>query len=241
MNMRALFLLSLGLALIMPDLAFAQVRRRSSKKSTSSSDYEWEVDEEPKKEASQRKSKKKRSKKKRDEDKDKDEDEEYKEEEAPERPRPMSTKADIEAHLAARIKLLQKFHRGQTLFGQRMSASWIKFWGKVYEDRKQFDAHMARQRLNLFATLTSLDQTSHGATVEDFERLQTGQIKSFEAKLRRRMDAFLGQFMNDLRDFSVDQEKKREQFNRDLMDSWRTQKDRKNGRSKRKRKRKRDD
>jgi len=61
----------------------------------------------------------------------------------------------------------------------------------------------------------------------------------FELRLKKRMHGFLSQMMADLKEFTIEQEKARDQFNRDLMDSWRSQKERSNGRSKRRRRDKR--
>ncbi|MFH2204628.1 MAG: hypothetical protein ABIJ96_16055 [Elusimicrobiota bacterium] len=232
MSFRALLLFAIGLALIMPDFAAAQIRRRAKSKSSaqsssSGSDYDWELDE--KEEKAPKKSKKRRQKSRKSRD---DKDREEEPEDAPKK-RPMSSKQDIEAHLQARIKTLQKFHRGQDLYGKRMSASWVKFWDKVYEDRKLFDVRMARQRLNLFESLASLDSVSHDETISDFERLQTTQIRAFELELKKQMHDYLTQMLDDLRGFTIEQEKVRDQFNRDLMESWRSQKGRSSGRRKR--------
>lgn len=146
------------------------------------------------------------------------------EEDAKDRARPLSSRREIDAHLQSRIKQLKGFHKGQMRFGRRMNASWVKFWDKIYNDRKIFDVRMARQRLNLFESLASLDPSAHRGTVSDFERLQANQVKSFEANLKKQMMSYLFQLVVDLKDFTVEEEEKRAYFNRELMESWTSQK-----------------
>jgi len=239
--MRALFVFVMGFALVVPSFLDAQVnRRRSSKSDKTNADYEWDMDEEE--EAQEPAGTKISKRKKRRRFSKAEKDEEAESEPEPEVRKPMSSKEEIERHLQARIKTLKEFHKGQMIFGQRMNASWVKFWDKTYADRKLFDVRMARQRLNLFESLASLDVDSHAATVADFDRLQMTQIRAFESDIQKRMSSYLTQMMADLKVFTEDQEKKREEFNRSLIESWSDQKTtRKERRKSNKKKRKKRD
>lgn len=232
---RAILFFILSLAVCMPDFTAAQIGRRSHKKETAASDYEWQIDDEEEEieeekieekeirrdRATSRKEKRRNRREKRREEREKQETRE----DAPEeniRP-PLSGKADIERHLQARVKMLKRYHQEQVMHGKRAHREWVKFWDTMYADRKLFDVRIARQRLNLFESLASLDPASHKQIIVDFERLQATQVESFEANLQQRMNDYLAQRIEDLKEFTAEQERKREEFNRNFMGSWQDQ------------------
>lgn len=223
MMLRVSFLFAIVCALLVPDLSAAPKNNAEAQRFSATDRDILLARRTPKRRSS-------RKKKKRDWNNKYDGDDE---EDSRDRARPLSSKQEIEVHLQSRIKRLKKFHKGHMLFGRRMSASWVKFWDKIYDDRKLFDVRMARQRLNLFESLASLDPSAHRNTITDFERLQTTQVKFFESNLKKKMSEYLSQLADDLKDFTAEEEEKRKIFNRDLMDSWQSQKGKKNRKGKR--------
>jgi hypothetical protein len=133
-------------------------------------------------------------------------------------------KAAIEAYLQSRLGQLQKAHRSQETFGRKLNTTWEAFWGKVFKERKLFEVRIARQRLDLFESLGSLDNASHGATIADYERLQSNQMKAFEDSQRQKMAEFFNQMLEEVREYSVDQERARQDFLAQALDAWQQQK-----------------
>lgn len=197
MTLRSMLLLILGLAIMAPEGLFAQpgyMRRGGSYDDSSRS--------------------KKRSKKRR-----------RKNDDKVARPRTAGRdKESIENYLQARLKAIKKVYRAQGNFGRRMKSSWDNFWNKVYEDRKLFEVRLARQRLNLFESLASLDRSSHPAALTDFDKLQNTQTKAFENDLRKKMAQYFSQLNTDLRDYSAKQEKDRQEFVTQANQAWKAQK-----------------
>lgn len=140
-----------------------------------------------------------------------------------EAPKAGADKQSIEAYLKSRLDTLEEFHKDQDSFGRRMGNAWKQFWKQVYEDRKLFEVRLARQRLNLFESLASLDPAAHRQTVADFDRLQDTQFKSFEGELKARMDHYVNQLTSDLKDFAAKQEKQRAAFLAEAQDAWKKQ------------------
>jgi hypothetical protein len=118
----------------------------------------------------------------------------------------------INAYLTARLKQLQDSHRGQEAFGKKSAAAWADFWRQIYNDRKDFDIKMARQRLNHFQILDSLDPADRRQATADFEKTQAGLKRSFEVYQRRKLQEFFDQLATDVRNFSAEQGKWFEQF-----------------------------
>lgn len=197
MTLRSLLLFILGFAVMAPEGLFAQpgyMRRGGSYDDSSRS--------------------KKRSRKRR-----------RKNDDKVARPRTAGgDKESIENYLQARLKAIKKVYRAQGNFGRRMKSSWDNFWNKVYEDRKLFEVRLARQRLNLFESLASLDRSSHPAALTDFDKLQNTQTKAFENDLRKKMAQYFSQLNTDLRDYSAKQEKDRQEFVTQANQAWKVQK-----------------
>lgn len=213
MNARAILLAILGLAVVAPDWAWSQpgYMRRGPKPAADSA-AEDEKEEKPKAEKPKRPARRK-----------------VKNGE----PVPSGTdKASIEAYLQSRLKELKGTHKDRGVFGGKMKVGWDKFWDQLHEDRKQFEINMARQRLNLFDTLSSLDPTKHAATIRHFEQLQDTQIKGFEDDVKGRMDGYFKQLGADLREFALKQEKERMEFQSQAEAAWRAQRAGANGNKK---------
>ncbi len=214
MSRKNIFVFALLFAFLCPELAFAQRGGRvGGYRGASQSD-----DVRPRKEKKVKKTKKSKRKKKRQE-----EEEEEEEERAPEIV-VGSDKESIEAYLQQRLAKAKKSHKNQDKWGRGMTGAWAKFWSQMYDDRKSFEIRIARQRLNLFESLDSLEVAFHGQTISDFERLQSNIIKSFEAQQAQKMKDYFAVLFTDLKSFQDEQEAGRLQMGQEAMDAWRAQK-----------------
>ena len=171
--------------------------------------------ERPRKEKKVKKSKKSRRKKKRSRNDD---------EESSPQVTVGSDKESIEAYLQSRLGEAKKNHKSQDKWGRGLTGAWSKFWTQMYDDRRKFEIRIARQRLNLFESLDSLDSSFHGQTISDFERLQTNIIKSFEAQQSQKMKDYFAVLLADLRSFQSEQEAGRVRLGREAAEAWRAQK-----------------
>lgn len=136
-----------------------------------------------------------------------------------------SDKESIEAYLQRRLSDSKKLNRDQEQWGRGMAAAWGKFWTQMYEDRKSFEIRIARQRLNLFESLDSLDPAFHGQTISDFERLQGNIMKSFESQQQTKMRDYFSVLFSDLKSFQSEQEAARVRMGQEAMDAWSAQKE----------------
>ncbi|MFH1723120.1 MAG: hypothetical protein ABII00_00715 [Elusimicrobiota bacterium] len=134
------------------------------------------------------------------------------------------SKESIEAYLQKRLNKLKKVYEDQDAFGLRRSGAWKNFWLKRYEERKLFEVRVARQRLNLFESLASLDPSYHGQTIADFERLQDNVIKSFESQQKEKMDEFFAGLTRDIEEYAKGQERIRADFLESAIEAWKSQK-----------------
>lgn len=135
-----------------------------------------------------------------------------------------ANKQAIEVYLKGRLNKLMKTYQAQGAFGRRLNGAWDAYWKKVYEDRNRFEVRVARNRLDLFESLGSLDAGAHGSAIADYERLQTNLWRSFEDKQKEEMAAFFNKVLSDVKEFSVEQEKRRQEFMTEATDSWQAQK-----------------
>lgn len=157
-------------------------------------------------------------------------DEEAAEEDAEEAPvkkkskKPTDGKGMVEEYLRDRLVIAQKNYHDQKAFGSKMSERWEKFFAEVFDDRKRFETSIARQRLNLFETLSSVGPSYHSQAVGDFERMQTTMLKSFEASQKQKMDEFFGRMLDDVKSYSLEQDRKRVELVDVSMEAWKEQK-----------------
>jgi hypothetical protein len=133
-------------------------------------------------------------------------------------------KQAIEGYLQGRLNKLQRMYGAQQAQGKRMSAAWDKYWSKLYDDRKRFEVRVARNRLDLFESLGSLNPAAHNSAIADYERLQTNLWRSFEDKQKEDMAQFFAKMLDDLKAFSSDQERARQDFMTEASDAWQAQK-----------------
>lgn len=104
----------------------------------------------------------------------------------------LADKARLEAYLRGRTDRIKEIHKSQVKFISDEMETWNAFWGKAKDDRIRFEVHVARQRLNLFESLGSLDKKDHAASIVDFEKLQAKMVQSFEATQREKtVDFFM--------------------------------------------------
>lgn len=215
MSRYPLFLLAILFSISLPASSYAQAgSRRGGYSRGSDADMkpakreEVKKDDEDKKDKSDKKSKRKKGKKA--------------EEEA--KIVVGTDKESIEAYLQQRLGEAKKMHREQDKWGRGMTTAWANFWTQMYEDRKAFEIRIARQRLNLFESLDSLDPAFHSQTIADFERLQSNIIKSFESQQHQKMQDYFAVLFSDLKNFQGQQETMREQLASDAMAAWKAQK-----------------
>jgi len=213
MSRNNIFVFALLFAFLAPELAFAQrgssmggYRRASQSES-----------EKPRKEKKVKKKKNKKSKRKKKRSRDEEEEQE---------PQMVvgSDKESIEAYLTKRLATAKKSQKSQDKWGKGLTHAWGQFWTQMYNDRKSFEIRIARQRLNLFESLDSLDPAFHGQTITDFERLQSNIIKSFESQQSQKMEDYFAVLFSDLRSFQSEQESTRVRMSQEAMDAWRAQK-----------------
>lgn len=144
-------------------------------------------------------------------------------EEAPEaKPASMGKdKAGIEAYLKERLSSIRTRHKAQADFNDDEARLWQEFWNKIKEERELFEVRVAKQRLNVFESLDSLEVAEHGKTLGDFERMQSNVLKSFEAAQKAKMAAFFTAQAERTKAFAARQEKDRVSFAEDAEASWR--------------------
>lgn len=148
------------------------------------------------------------------------------EEEAP-KAKPKKRKADgkgmVEEYLRDRLTVAQKNHHDQKAFGAKVTERWDKFFQELFDDRKRFETSIARQRLNLFETLTSVGPGYREQAVSDFERMQGTMLKSFEGSQKQKMDEFFGGLLEDYKGYFLDQDKKRAELVASSVEAWKDQ------------------
>lgn len=130
-------------------------------------------------------------------------------------------KAGIEAYLKERLSSIRARHKAQGDFNADEGQQWQEFWNKIKEERELFEVRVAKQRLNVFESLDSLERAEHGKTIADFERMQSNVLKSFEAAQRAKMSAFFAAQAARTKAFAARQEKERIAFADEAEASWR--------------------
>lgn len=129
-------------------------------------------------------------------------------------------KKRIENFLALRSKKLQDAHSARLEFAAHETLLWEEFWGKERDVRKTFELRTARQVVDLFSTLETMDPKDHAGTITDFERLRGTMVKSFEDQQRRKMQDFFTAREARFRLFAEAQEKDRAAFASDGEAAW---------------------
>lgn len=143
----------------------------------------------------------------------------------PKKRKPTSGKGMVEEYLRDRLTVAQKNHHEQKAFGAKVTERWDKFFNELYEDRKRFETSIARQRLNLFETLSSVGDAYRSQAVSDFERMQTTMLKSFESSQKQKMDDFFGRLLDDYKQYSVEQDRKRTELVQASVEAWKEQRE----------------
>ncbi|MDE2511089.1 MAG: hypothetical protein KGL74_08200 [Elusimicrobia bacterium] len=129
-------------------------------------------------------------------------------------------KKRIEAYLAQRTKKLQDAYAARQEFSSRENLLWEEFWGKDRDARKTFELRTARQMVDLFSTLETLDPKDHASTIADFEHLRATMVKSFEAQQKQKMQEFFAARQARWNEFAAAQEKDRAAFAADADAAW---------------------
>lgn len=129
-------------------------------------------------------------------------------------------KAGIESYLKHRLSTIKSFHKQRGDFAAKDVKEWNTFWDKVKEERNLFEVRIARQRLDLFDSLSSLNPKEHATTISDFERLQTNQIRAFENDQKQKMQDYFAAREKRWREYYSAQEKDRASFAAEVNASW---------------------
>ena len=132
-------------------------------------------------------------------------------------------KGMVEEYLRDRLTVAQKNHHDQKAFGTKVSERWDKFFNEIFEDRKRFETSIARQRLNLFETMSSVGPGYRDQAVGDFERMQGTMLKSFEGSQKQKMDEFFGRLLEDYKAYIVEQDRKRAELVASSVEAWKDQ------------------
>jgi hypothetical protein len=130
-------------------------------------------------------------------------------------------KTEIEAYLKQRVATIRAANKAQSDFNSAENQLWLEFWNKVKDERELFEVRVAKQRLNVFESLDSLEPSEHGKTIADFERMQSNVLRSFETAQRTKMASFFASQTERLKAFSAKQEKDRSDFAEEAEASWR--------------------
>ncbi|MFI5345831.1 MAG: hypothetical protein ACHQ51_05610 [Elusimicrobiota bacterium] len=129
-------------------------------------------------------------------------------------------KKRVEAYLAQRTKKLQEAYAARLEFSSRETLLWEEFWGKDRDARKTFELRTARQAVDLFSTLETLDPKDHASTVADYERLRGTMVKSFETQQKQKMQEFFAAREARWNQFAAAQERTRSDFAADAEAAW---------------------
>lgn len=144
-------------------------------------------------------------------------------------PADKATMADgrkrIEAYLAARAKKLEEAYAARMAFSAQETLRWEEFWGQERDVRKTFELRTARQVVDLFSTLETIDPKSHAAAISDFEKLRANMVRSFEAQQKAKMQDFFAERESRFHRFAAEQEKARAAFASEADDAWAQDKD----------------
>ena len=129
-------------------------------------------------------------------------------------------KKRVEDYLAQRTKKLQDAHAARLAFSSRETLLWEEFWGKDQEARKTFELRTARQAVDLFSTLETLDPKDHASTIADYEKLRGTMVKSFETQQKQKMTDFFAARESRWLQFAAGQESDRAAFAADADTAW---------------------
>lgn len=129
-------------------------------------------------------------------------------------------KKRVETYLAERTKKLQDAHAARLAFSSRETLLWEEFWGKDRDARKTFELRTARQAVDLFSTLETLDPKDHATTIADFDKLRGTMVKAFESQQKQKMQEFFGARQTRWTQFADAQERDRVAFAAEADASW---------------------
>jgi hypothetical protein len=129
-------------------------------------------------------------------------------------------KKRVEAYLAQRTKKLQDAYAARLVFSSREALLWEEFWGKDRDARKTFELRTARQAVDLFSTLETLDPKDHVSTIADYEKLRGTMVKAFEAQQKQKIQDFFAAREARWSQFADAQERDRVAFAAEAETAW---------------------
>ena len=129
-------------------------------------------------------------------------------------------KTRVEAYLAQRTKKLQDAYAARLVFSSREALLWEEFWGKDRDARKTFELRTARQAVDLFSTLETLDPKDHASTIADYEKLRGTMVKAFETQQKQKILDFFSARETRWNQFADAQERDRVAFAAEAETAW---------------------
>ncbi|HAH06109.1 MAG TPA: hypothetical protein DCM05_06210 [Elusimicrobia bacterium] len=130
----------------------------------------------------------------------------------------------VKNYLKGRLSQLKRNHIEQEAFGKKFNSDWQEFWKGLYDKRRDFEIRIAKQRLNHFELLSSLSPSAHSTAIRDYEQQQNNLIKAFEQEQQDALKKFFVGVDANIKKFSADQEKQRQEFLNQTLASWDKQK-----------------
>jgi hypothetical protein len=130
----------------------------------------------------------------------------------------------LENYLAERTKKFQLAHASRMEFSGHETLVWEEYWGKVREARKTFELRTARQTVDLFSTLETLEPKDHASTIADYEKLRGTMVKSFETQEKQKMQEFFVARETRWKQFAEAQERDRVAFAAEAEAAWQNDK-----------------
>lgn len=129
-------------------------------------------------------------------------------------------KKRFESYIKRRVAKINDRHKARMDFLAKESDIWNSFWTKVRDERKLFEIRLARQLLDLFESLSSLDANDHALTMADFEKMQNNVVKSFETQQKQKLAEFFAARERRWREFVSQQERERADFLAEAPADW---------------------
>lgn len=84
-------------------------------------------------------------------------------------------KGEIESYLKGRLTAIRAGNKAQSDFNTEENQRWSEFWNKLKDERELFEVRVAKQRLNVFDSLNSLERKAFADEAEaSWRRLKLG-------------------------------------------------------------------
>jgi hypothetical protein len=129
-------------------------------------------------------------------------------------------KKRFESYVKRRVSKIMDHHKARMDFLAKESEIWTSFWTKVRDERKLFEIRIARQMLDVFESVSSLDPGDQANSLGDFEKMQSNVIKSFETQQKQKLSEFFAARDQRWKEFVAQQERERSDFLAESPADW---------------------